>query len=142
VFLGQDNPEQCISFQPPLRWPAPAGIEKPARAARMGTSDRPPDVVGYVPTVEEALQLLKMLAHVRLVCRRKGWPSLTTSRAWWIAAAALRECQADGDEGPDQHTDRGQSALRGETGFAHSGHSLAGISSERPLFPARMRSVL
>ena len=77
------------------RWPALAGIEKPARAARMGTSDRPPDVVGYVPTVEEALQLLKMLAHVRLVCRRKGWPSLTTSRAWWIAAAALRECQAD-----------------------------------------------
>ena len=29
MFLGrQDNPEQCISFQPPLRWPAPAGIEK------------------------------------------------------------------------------------------------------------------
>jgi hypothetical protein len=38
-----------------------------------------------------------------------------------------RKRQADGDEGTDQHTDRGQSALRGEAGFAHSRHSLAGI---------------
>ena len=44
--------------------------------------------------------------------------------------------QADGDEGTAQHTDRGQSALRGEIGFAHSGHSLAGISSERRCSPS------
>ena len=30
-------------------------------------------------------------------------------------------CQANDDESADKHTDRGQSAFAGETGFAHSG---------------------
>jgi hypothetical protein len=34
--------------------------------------------------------------------------------------------QANDDESTDQHKDRGQSAFAGETGFAHSGQSLAG----------------
>jgi len=32
--------------------------------------------------------------------------------------------QADDDESADEHTDRGQSAFPGETGFAHSGRAI------------------